>query len=102
MIRVITLLVALLVAAPLAWPGEGQVVEIEVTGMTCPFCVYGTQKKLSRLPGVEAAQVSLRHKRARIVMAPGQSADLGAIRKAITEAGFTPGEAAVHRAGAAR
>ncbi len=74
------------------WAGAPQVVEIEVTGMTCPFCVYGTEKKLNKLQGVEAADVSLKNKRARIIMKQGESADLEAIRMAIVDAGFTPGE----------
>lgn len=92
MIRVISLCMALLLPFSPGWAAQAQVVEIEVTGMTCPFCVYGTEKKLSALPNVEQAQVSLKHKKARIVMAPGTEADLAAIRKAITAAGFTPGE----------
>ena len=91
-----TLLLSLTLLLPAALlAADAQVVDIEVTGMTCPFCVYGTEKKLGKLPGVEKAEVSLKQKRARIVMQPGSDADLDAIRKAITEAGFTPGEARV-------
>ncbi len=92
MIRVLALLTGLLLFVPLSWAEEPQVVEIEVTGMTCPFCVYGTETKLHQLPGVEEAEVSLKSKTVRIVMAPGETADLEAIRTAITDAGFTPGE----------
>ena len=69
-----------------------QPIVIQVSGMTCPFCVYGVKKKLEKLPGVAAAQVSLEKKLARITPKPGQSPDMAAIRKAITEAGFTPGK----------
>lgn len=95
MIRVFALLTGLLLFVPLGWAEEPQVIEIEVTGMTCPFCVYGTEKKLNKLPGVDTAEVSLKNKMARIVMAPGKTADLEAIRTAITDAGFTPGDVAV-------
>ena len=98
MIRVIALLTALLLFVPLSWAEEPKVVEIEMTGMTCPFCVYGTEKKLNQLPGVEEAEVSLKTKTARIVMTPGESADLDAIRTAITDAGFTPGNVTVEAA----
>ena len=90
--KAMTLLIGLLMFMPPGWADEPQVVDIEVTGMTCPFCVYGTEKKLSKLPGVDKAEVSLKNKQARIVMKPGESADLEAIRKAITAAGFTPGK----------
>jgi len=98
MFRVIALFIGLSLFIPPGWADEPQVVEIEVTGMTCPFCVYGTEKKLNKLPGVEAAQVSLKNKKARIVMMPGKTADLEAIRKAVIDAGFTPGTVTVHPA----
>jgi copper chaperone CopZ len=72
---------------------DQQTIEIEVTGMTCPFCVYGTEKKLKKLDGVANVDVSLSKKKARIVMEEGKSADINAIKKAITDAGFTAGEA---------
>ncbi|MBL3600578.1 MAG: heavy-metal-associated domain-containing protein [gamma proteobacterium endosymbiont of Lamellibrachia anaximandri] len=92
MMPIILLLASLLLftVSP-GWAGTPQVVEIEVTGMTCPFCVYGTEKKLNKLQGVESADVSLKNKQARIVMKQGESADLETIRKAIFDAGFTPG-----------
>lgn len=90
--RMLALLIGVLMLSPPSWADEPQVVEIQVTGMTCPFCVYGTEKKLNQLPGVDKAEVSLKAKKARIVMTPGKRADLDAIRKAIVEAGFTPGE----------
>jgi copper chaperone CopZ len=87
------LLLTLLLALPLAgWAGDGQVVDIQVKGMSCPFCVYGVEKRLKGLPGVDSASVDLKLSRARIVMQPGQEPDLEKIRKAITDAGFTPGE----------
>ena len=92
--RLLSLVSALSLSMTL-WAAGAQVVEIPVTGMTCPFCVYGTQKKLSHLEGVASAEVSIKNHRARITMQPGRQADLMAIRRAIREAGFTPGEARV-------
>ncbi|HHJ34466.1 MAG TPA: copper chaperone [Gammaproteobacteria bacterium] len=74
-----------------------QIVDIEVTGMTCPFCVYGTKKNLGKLDGVDKVDVSLEKKQARIVMLPGREADIEAIDKAITDAGFTPGTHDIHQ-----
>ncbi|HHH44378.1 MAG TPA: heavy-metal-associated domain-containing protein [Gammaproteobacteria bacterium] len=93
--QVIALFVGLLLFVSLARAETPQRVEIEVTGMTCPFCVYGTEKKLNGLPGVASAEVSLKNKKALIRMEPGQQADLNAIREAITDAGFTPGKVTV-------
>ena len=74
----------------LAEPQE--VLEIDVAGMTCPFCVYGIEKNLGKLAGVEKAQVSLEAKKARVVMKAGESPDETIIREIIRDAGFTPGE----------
>ncbi len=98
MYRLIALIIGMLVLVSPGRADEPQVVEIEVTGMTCPFCVYGTEKKLTDLPGVDKAEVSLKAKKARIVMTPGKKADIETIRQAITEAGFTPGDVTVNTA----
>ncbi len=74
----------------LAEPQE--VLEIDVPGMTCPFCVYGIEKNLGKLPGVEKAQVSLEAKKVRVVMKPGETPDETRIREIIRDAGFTPRE----------
>jgi len=75
---------------------DQQTIEVEVTGMTCPFCVYGTEKKLRELEGVEKVEVSLAKKKARIIMKEGQAVDIIAIKKAITDAGFTAGVARIN------
>lgn len=71
---------------------ELQVVEIGVKGMTCEFCVASVEKNLRKLDGVKEVHVDLKQNRARIVMAPGQKADVEEIKKLITSAGFTPGK----------
>jgi copper chaperone CopZ len=81
----------MILASTAAWASDREVVEIDVSGMTCPFCVYGTEKNLGKLPDVAEAVVSLDKKKARVVMAPGAHADIEAIRKAILDAGFSPG-----------
>lgn len=75
---------------------EQQTIEVDVTGMTCPFCVYGTEKTLKKLDGVERVDVSLDKKKARIVMQAGKKADIAAIKNAITDAGFTAGETRIN------
>jgi len=88
------LFVILLLSFPLAGfaEAESNIVEIDVQGMTCAFCVDGLHASLIKLPGVTQAEVSLKKSRARLKLEPGQTPDLAAIRKAIIDAGFTPGE----------
>lgn len=69
-----------------------EVLEIDVAGMTCAFCVYGVEKNLGKLPGVTQVQVSLESKKVRIVMDVGEVVDEALIRETIRDAGFTPRE----------
>ena len=69
-----------------------EVLEINVDGMTCAFCVYGVEKNLGKLDGVDEVAVSLESKKARVVMRAGVSADEEKIREIIRDAGFTPAE----------
>jgi len=87
-------LILLLLSFPVAAVAQGQttVLEIDVQGMTCAFCVDGLHASLKKLAGVRKAEVSLKKSRARIELEPGQTPDLAAIRQAIIDAGFTPGD----------
>ncbi|MBI5576354.1 MAG: heavy-metal-associated domain-containing protein [Deltaproteobacteria bacterium] len=87
-----------LLAAPYgAWsagpqPGAAKQAVVAVDGMSCPFCAYGVKKHLSALPGVKSVQVELAKGEAIVEFDPeGQVTD-EQIRKAVREAGFTPGK----------
>ncbi len=69
---------------------SAETLEVTIHGMTCAFCVDGLQRNLVKLPGVERADVSLKHKKARIRMKPGVSPDIADIKQAVIDAGFTP------------
>jgi copper chaperone CopZ len=75
------------------------VVELDVQGMVCGACSYRVQKALSGLQGVEAVEVSLEQKKARVVLSPGTNPDLDQIRKVILDSGFTPENATVSTQG---
>ncbi len=90
--KTFALLLALLFTPALPAGEAGAVMEIEVRGLTCPFCIYGVEKNLSRLSGVAGAEVSLDEGIARITLQPGQKIDPALLRKAILDAGFTPGD----------
>ncbi len=66
--------------------------EMNVKGMTCPFCVYGIEKNLNKLSGVKKAQVSLEQKKIRVEMNNGHHFDENKVREVIIDSGFTPGE----------
>ena len=83
----------LLLSAPFAaFADEATVLEIEVSSMVCAFCVEGLHSSLLKLPGVEGAEVSLKLSLARIELAPEHEPDVEAIKQAIVDAGYTPGD----------
>lgn len=92
---VVIVLVSLLLPLPTLYAADHEVVEITVSGLACPFCAYGLEKNLKKLAEVESATVNLAANSARVTLKTGHKADLAAIREAIVNAGFTPGEAEV-------
>lgn len=99
----LAMMLAILILPATLWGAEAeskateqQVLEIQVKGMTCPFCAYGVEKNLGKLPGVEKAEVSLQAKKVRVVMQPGHAPDEARVRQLILESGFTPGAASLY------
>ena len=73
-------------AAPLT--ATRQVV-ITVRGLACPFCVYGLEKHLKKLPGATTVQVDLGKGEATVDFAEESKVTDQDIRKAVKKAGFT-------------
>lgn len=96
----LALIAAILVflAAPHgAWsggPASGASKEavVAVNGMSCPFCAYGVRKHLSALPGVKSVRVELAKGEAIVEFDPEGRPTDEQIRKAVRDAGFTPGK----------
>lgn len=86
----------MLLVLPLgAFAAQKTIVEVDVQGMACSACSYRVEKELGKLQGVDGVQVSLKEKKARIVLAPDAKPDVEKIKKTITDSGFTPGKAIV-------
>lgn len=70
------------------------IVYANINGMTCQFCAYGLQKSLRKVPQIKTAIVSLARKQAKVELRSGQKLNsllIIKIRKAISRAGYTPG-----------
>lgn len=65
---------------------------IRVDGLACPFCAYGIEKKLERLPGVTGIEMDMENGVVTVHLAPGAALGEAALRKAVRDAGFTPRE----------
>lgn len=71
--------------------GQKQAV-VTVQGMQCPFCAYGIQKQLKRLPGAARVDVELAKNQAIVTFAPDAKVTDADIQQAVRKAGFTPGK----------
>ena len=89
----IFLLGTLLSATPAV--AEQTVVEIGIKNMSCPVCARTISERLRTVPGVAKAEVSLRRKKATVVLAPGQAPAPGRLKQVISDAGFEAGDATV-------
>jgi mercuric ion binding protein len=65
------------------------VYKIGVDGLACPFCVYGIEKQLDKLEGIERMETDLQD--GKIILEMGEDATLNeeSVRAAVTRAGFT-------------
>ncbi len=86
-------------AAPATSTGRQAVVEIK--GMSCPFCAYGAKKHLLTLPGAQKVEMTLGKDQAIVDFAPDSKVTDDQIRKAVRDAGFTPGKIEWRNAGQA-
>ena len=66
-----------------------EVVTLYVAGLSCPFCSYGVEKKLSELEGVESVAVHLEQGAVTVRVADGVTLADAAFRRAVEEAGFS-------------
>lgn len=62
---------------------------LQVEGLSCPFCAYGVEKKLKGVKGVQAVAVDLASGRVIVTMADGANLDEASARQAVKDAGFT-------------
>jgi len=69
-----------------------QVVEIDLSGLTCSFCVYGLKKNLEKHDDVEKADISLKQNKSRIHLKPGATVTEEELKEIIKDAGFGSGE----------
>ena len=63
--------------------------QLQVDGLSCPFCALGLDKRLKQRAGLEGIQVHLKQGVTEAALPHGQGLDVGKVRQAVQEAGFT-------------
>jgi copper chaperone CopZ len=64
-------------------------IEINVHGMTCPFCVDSLERKFNKMEDVSKVDVSLKLKKIRLETSENKP-KIEALKQAVLDAGFTP------------
>lgn len=79
-------LISILLGSPAAIAAE-QTVKLDVQGMTCASCPYQVKSALKKVEGVTKIEVTLANNQA-VVTFDDEKADIAALTKATSDAGF--------------
>ncbi len=90
--RQLFIVAVLLCLSASVFGAEETVLEIDINGMTCAFCVYSLEKELGKLSEVEEVLISLKSNKARLTLKEGAHIDADTLREVVLTTGFTPGE----------
>ncbi len=63
--------------------------QLGVDGVACPFCVYGVEKQLSKLEGIERIDTDIQNGLVLLIMEDGSTLSEASISDAVTKAGFS-------------
>ncbi len=71
-------------------PSPAQILEAELTvkGLACPFCAYGLERKLEKLPAAASVAITFKQNLARVQFDGRQSPDIGDFFRLVHDAGF--------------
>lgn len=89
LIAVVPILMALSMLLAPESAAEIEGLQLQVDGLSCPFCALGLDKRLKQRAGLEGIQVHLKQGVTEADLPPGQSLDVGRVRRAVQKAGFT-------------
>ena len=90
--RQLFIVAVLLFSSASVFGAEETVLEIDINGMTCPFCVYSLEKELGKLNVVGEVLISLKSSKARVILKEGAHIESHTLQEVVLRAGFTPGE----------
>lgn len=88
----IGLLIAVFFIGMIEISAQTQQVKVKVDGLSCPFCAYGLEKKMTKIDGVENLKIDIENGLAVFTVAQGKTVSEEALKKSVKGAGFTPRE----------
>lgn len=91
--RHIRLILVALFLAPLGsllWGSDSARVEVQVDGLSCPFCAFGMEKRIRQLEGLENFEILVDEGKVLLTFHAAQRVDFEAVRDGVRKGGFTP------------
>ena len=79
----------ILIALTMTSIAYSRIIEVDVHGMTCAFCVDSLEKNFNKLDTVSKIEVSLKNNKIRLETNESQPT-IEAIKQTVLDAGFTP------------
>ena len=76
-----------------------QKVIVQVDGLTCPFCAYGLEKRIKKLPAVRESTINIKKGTVTLFQKEERHIKIDAVKKAVESGGFTPREIRVELVG---
>ncbi len=83
------ILVSFLAMSTLPLNAEIEQATLRVDGLSCPFCAYGLEKKITKIESIKNYDVDMKDGRVFVGFKPDAQIELNAFEKAVKEAGFT-------------
>ena len=63
-------------------------ITVTVTGLSCPFCAYGLEKRFKKLPGLDSLTIEFETGKVILFVRDGPQLSDGRIRQLLKDAGF--------------
>lgn len=89
--KTLAFLAALFVGS-LALSAQSRTVEVEVKGLSCPFCAYGLEKHFQELDGVLSVSIDIKKGLMTLSIRDDMELSTETIEETVKKAGFTPGK----------
>lgn len=70
-------------------PAFAETYKLSVDGLACPFCAYGIEKQLDKLPGVTNLKTDIKSGTVTVKTNKGKKLATAQLRAAVKRAGFT-------------
>jgi mercuric ion binding protein len=80
---------AIVLSLCLPLTAQATTIQMTVNGLVCAFCAQGIEKKLRKFPATSDVFVDLEHRLVAVGLKDGQDISDQALRKALTDAGYT-------------